>query len=45
LYGYGGGFTLEQVKGMRRDEREWFVRRVLKQREDEAAAIENARRK
>ena len=42
LYGYPGGFTYEQVKQMCREERMWFVDRVQRQKEAEAAAIEDA---
>lgn len=42
LYGYQGGFTLPDIHAMDREEREWFLQRLRRQRDAEAAAIHDA---
>jgi hypothetical protein len=43
MYGYSGGFSRSEILKMPWRERDWFERRILKQKEDEAAQIQKVK--
>lgn len=42
VYHYNGGITMGDVERMTREEREWYILRLVKQKEAEAKAIKDA---
>jgi hypothetical protein len=45
VYGYQGGLTMDNVRAMTREEREWWCLRLIKQKETETKAIKDATNK
>ena len=42
MYGYPGGFNWDHIQDMTREERTWFLQRLIRQKDEETKAIEKA---